>query len=328
MTKDSIIKEKNLKISENIIIEDTDEYITSRIDGSKRKRIYGRYLQSIGLTSEEYKILFPDAPLMSGDDNRSTSKNSGKHMKDEYYKKLFSEKFKGQNNPNHKCNTTKEERQIRSPFSKKFYNNEKEYNLFINKINNNKKHNTRRDFFDTDLEYKNRQTTFSYKKCIEKWGKENGQEIFTNRQIKWQETLRKNKKLKGGYSYISQELFDILNNFFSNKTFNYAKNKGEIKIRRSDKKGIWLLDFTDVDKKKVIEYNGDLYHANPKLYEKNDTPHPFRKNLKAVDIWNKDTQKYEDIKNYGYNILIIWDSEYKKNKDEIVQKCINFLNEN
>ena len=160
---------------------------------------------------------------------------------------------------------------------------------------------------------------------MEKWGELKGQEIFTDRQIKWQETLRKNKNLKGGYSFISQELFDKINAHFSNRTFNYAKNEGEIKIKRSDKKGIWLLDFTDINKKKVIEYNGDLYHANPKLYEKNDTPHPFIKELKAIEIWNKDKQKRQDIENSGFEMLIIWDSEYKSNKEEILKKCIKFL---
>jgi hypothetical protein len=44
-------------------------------------------------------------------------------MKKEIYKKMFSEKIKGKNNPNHKSNTTIEQRIERSPFSKDFYKN-------------------------------------------------------------------------------------------------------------------------------------------------------------------------------------------------------------
>ena len=27
----------------------------------------------------------------------------------------------------------------------------------------------------------------------------------------------------------------------------------------------------------------------------------------------------------GYEVLVIWDSEYKKDKEKVIQKCINFL---
>ena len=28
----------------------------------------------------------------------------------------------------------------------------------------------------------------------------------------------------------------------------------------------------------------------------------------------------------GFDVLVIWDSEYKNNKQEIIDKCISFLN--
>lgn len=55
------LKDNNILIKDNIIINDNDETVTSRI--------YGRYLKSLGLTSDEYKILFPNAPLMCGNDS-------------------------------------------------------------------------------------------------------------------------------------------------------------------------------------------------------------------------------------------------------------------
>jgi hypothetical protein len=53
----------------------------------------------------------------------------------------------------------------------------------------------------------NRQHTFSLKKCIEKYGEEEGKKRFTDRQIKWSKSLSSNGKLKIGYSKISQDLF-------------------------------------------------------------------------------------------------------------------------
>jgi len=311
----NILKNNGIKIKDNIKIEDNENYITSRIDGSKRKRIYGNYLKKLGITSKQYNILFPDAPLYCEKDKKNTNKNCGLHMKNENYKKIFSEKIKGELNPNHKSKTTKKQRNERSPFNINFYlknnNFKKSDNLkndFIKKVSKIRKYNTKREYFLTDKEYKERQKTFSYEKCIEKYGKIKGKEIFTNRQIKWHKSLKKN--LKCGYSKASQELFNkIILNFNDHENFKFATLNNEFYIKRSDKKGIWKF----------------LYHANPKIYNEKDNPHPFRKNLTSKEIWEKDENKYKDAKNNNFKIKIIWDSEFKNNPNKILKECLEFL---
>ena len=65
---------------------------------------------------------------------------------------------------------------------------------------------------------------------------------------------------------------------------------------------------------------------NPKKYKSSDYPHPFRKNITAQEIWDKDKQKIDIAIENGFDVLIIWDSEYRwGNKQEIINKCINFL---
>lgn len=173
-----------------------------------------------------------------------------------------------------------------------------------------------------------RQRTFSLKKCIEKYGKENGQIIFTNRQYKWRNSLTKNGNLKIGYSKISQELFYILLNEYDindRKNIHFATHNGEFKINK-ESGGVWLYDFTDTKNMKIIEYNGDGYHANPKKYSNKDKPHPFRKDITAEDIWRKDELKLNVAATSGFNVLTIWDSEYRwGDKKNIVKKCLNFL---
>jgi very-short-patch-repair endonuclease len=39
----------------------------------------------------------------------------------------------------------------------------------------------------------------------------------------------------------------------------------------------------------------------------------------------KDKLKIESAKLNGFEVLIIWDSEYKKNKNKTIQKCLKFL---
>lgn len=47
-------------------------------------------------TTEDYKKEFPGAVLCYSKDKENTSKNSGKHIKTEKYRNMFSEKIKGE----------------------------------------------------------------------------------------------------------------------------------------------------------------------------------------------------------------------------------------
>ena len=78
---------------------------------------------------------------------------------------------------------------------------------------------------------------------------------------------------------------------------------------------------------KIIEYNGDKYHDNPNLFESNDYPHPYYKEdgPTAKEIWERDNLKKNLAKNEGFDVLIIWDSEYRKDKNKTIKKCLNFL---
>jgi hypothetical protein len=175
------------------------------------------------------------------------------------------------------------------------------------------------------------QNKFSLVKCIEKYGEEDGKKIFTERQKKWQESLYKNGNLKSGYSKVSQDLFfDLLKYYENIEDLNYvmfAKKGGEF-VLTSDE-GFYRYDFTDLLNKKIIEYNGDNYHANPDTYTISETPNPFRKNITSEDIWKRDSVKIKLANKYKFDVLVIWDSEYKKNKEKVIEKCLKFLkNEN
>jgi very-short-patch-repair endonuclease len=339
------LKTKGISIKENIIIDDNNETITSRIDGTQRKRIYGRYLKSLGLTSEEYKILFPDAPLMCKKDLNRTTINSGKHMKEDKYRQMFSKMFCGEKNPNHKTKTTQQQRKERSPFSdefyKKKYKNIKENEIKIIKDNfiiealKDREFDTRLEYY-TDRGYtleeskqklKERQQTFTLEKCMIKYGDEEGKKIHKNRQINWQKTLLENGNLKCGYSQISQELFYEILNYYNidDKKDIYFATKNQEYFLSGGLNSYYQYDFLDNKNKKIIEYNGDCYHANPKIYEKNDHPHPFKKQLTAEQIWTKDEDKLSLANERGFEVLVIWDNEYKKNKEEVIKKCYNFL---
>lgn len=318
-----------------------EDLITCKICGKRSTRIYGAHLKSHGLTSDDYKKMFPGEPLYTESDNKETSKNSGKHMKQEKYKKMFSDKIKGENNPNSKSKTTEEQRQNRSPFSKKFfkYDNDSQAIDFAKKVQSERmpeSYNTKIDFWinkgysyeDAELQLIKRQKTFTLDKCVEKYGEEKGKLIYKERQIKWQKSLLDNGNLKCGYSLISQELFyKILDKYdIENRDKIYFAKKNQeyfISLKGGE---FYQYDFTDKNKNKIIEYNSDMYHANPDKWSNDDNPHPFRKWLTSIDIWKKDERKLKVAIDNGFEVLVIWDSDYKKNPDKVILDCLNFLN--
>jgi len=340
VNKEYISKRKDI-----MIIDDNEKTVTCRICGENSSRIYGKHLKfKHNMTSKEYRKLFPDAPLSSKSDLKNTTKNSGKHMKQEKYKKMFSEMFSGENNPNHTSRATEEERKSRSPFSKKFIKYENVENLeehisdFAKKALKNRIGSTTIEYFiqkglsedNARKELKERQTTFSLEKCIEKYGESEGRLRWLKRQERWQKNLLENGNMKCGFSRISQELFhEIFRHMDYNESQNiYYATKNREYFISIKKFGFFSYDYVDVSRRKIIEYNGDSYHANPKKYESSDYPHPFYKENgpTAQEIWTKDKLKREVAESQGFEVLIIWDSEYRKYPQQTLQKCIEFIN--
>jgi G:T-mismatch repair DNA endonuclease (very short patch repair protein) len=71
----------------------------------------------------------------------------------------------------------------------------------------------------------------------------------------------------------------------------------------------------------LIEFNGDYWHCNPIKY----SPDYFNKKkcMLAKDIWEYDKNKLYLAKNNGYACEVIWETDYKKNNNivlEIIKK--------
>jgi len=182
---------------------------------------------------------------------------------------------------------------------------------------------------------KKRQSTFSKKICIEKYGEEQGLKWWQERQDKWQSTLnskpqdeidRINKKkvpLTVGtqpYSKISQELFwsiyDHIKHDFKEIYFATMKNGvdvhdgsfNEYRIRRADGR-VAFLDFYIRDNNKVIEFDGDYWHSERRGNIENDR---IREEMIL-------------LKNPELDILHIKECDYNANKDGVINKCVDFL---
>ena len=60
----------------------------------------------------------------------------------------------------------------------------------------------------------------------------------------------------------------------------------------------------------IVEFNGDYWHCNPKKYDENYF-HPHKKKT-AKEIWEEDNTRVDNIKSYGYNLVIIWECDFEK----------------
>jgi len=180
------------------------------------------------------------------------------------------------------------------------------------------------------------QNRFSLEKCIEKYGNEDGEKVWLNRQERWINTLNlkteeekieiNRKKLfnKSGYSKISQKLFWEIYKFFIGDDVKFEELSGEIIRYDKKEKKHYRYDYVDFTIKKCIEFNGDYWHCNPLKYNESFY-HPIMK-MTAIKIWEKDQLKNKWMEERGYPVLTIWESEYRKNPKEVLEKCINFLN--
>ncbi|MBW3020548.1 very short patch repair endonuclease [Candidatus Woesearchaeota archaeon] len=122
------------------------------------------------------------------------------------------------------------------------------------------------------------------------------------------------------YSKISNDFFQEIERI-SNKKLLYGDN--EKWIRYNSNKGFYVDCLYN---NKIIEFNGDFYHANPEIYEAETIIEMSKTKIKkAKEIWWKDQFKIKELKEKGYDILVIWEKEVVENREKVIKKCLKFL---
>jgi G:T-mismatch repair DNA endonuclease (very short patch repair protein) len=181
-----------------------------------------------------------------------------------------------------------------------------------------------------------RQTTFSLEICIEKYGEIEGRQKWEERQEKWLTTLdaksdeekaRINelkamgflKSIKQGYSTVSFNLFEEIAETVPDLL--YGRQETTIRLAKNK---IARPDCLLKEKKRIIEFHGDYWHCNPTKFKETDTRKT--KGKKPVsEIWAKDKLREQAIRDAGYDLLVIWENDYRVNANQTVEKCIEFL---
>ena len=75
---------------------------------------------------------------------------------------------------------------------------------------------------------------------------------------------------------------------------------------------------------KIIEFNGDFWHANPRYYSEDEFIYTNGKHL-VKDIWETDAARVRALERLGYSVMVVWERDYYDNPDKIVADCVKFL---
>lgn len=128
---------------------------------------------------------------------------------------------------------------------------------------------------------------------------------------------RKIRKSAAFYSKAEKELFHSIREVI-------PELKEQLSICRdpsSNRKQFYIYDMCF--DKKIIEYNGDFWHANP-LFHGPEFVNPYN-NKSQCEILARDADKLAIANTNGYSIMVVWEHNYKKNKEKVIEECINFL---
>jgi hypothetical protein len=157
---------------------------------------------------------------------------------------------------------------------------------------------------------KERQTTFSLKKCIEKHGVEEGIERWKARQGKWQKNFKKQN-----YSRVSQELFVTVverlqipsgEAIFATCIDNGKNNEVSLELNHS----YCRPDFYIPSIGAIVEFDGEYWHR---------TGHSNY----LIECQQRDNvvkKKYPNMK-----IFHVDEKEYRKNREQVTQKVVDFI---
>lgn len=89
---------------------------------------------------------------------------------------------------------------------------------------------------------------------------------------------------------------------------------------------IWDFNYDMVFGKFIIEVQGDMWHANPKMYKSTDL---IMGKLLASDLWKKDARKRSKAESNGYALIPIWECDIiNKSDEQLVEMVSNKLKEN
>jgi very-short-patch-repair endonuclease len=179
-----------------------------------------------------------------------------------------------------------------------------------------------------DIFYK---TYGCWKKCYDYSIKNNIEYTELNRKEIWSILYSGNDYrhwiLKGYNESESKKLSTKFNKPISKqsiKVLNEISKELQLEIESEVIIGNYIVDGIIENKKIIIEYFGDYWHCNPDIY---GADKKINGGKMAIDIWKNDKSRMDFYIESGYNPIIIWEKDWKNNKENIIKKLKEYIND-
>ena len=128
-----------------------------------------------------------------------------------------------------------------------------------------------------------------------------------------------------GPSAISLEMFDKLIKNYKNNIVYYDENEYSV---HTNKQCLYHVDYYDKTLNIIIEFYGDFFHLNPKIYDANFIQ--FKHHEKAIlakNRWQHDKERIDDIQQtLNCKVIIVWEYTYKNDKKGTINSLIQMIN--
>ena len=154
-----------------------------------------------------------------------------------------------------------------------------------------------------------------------------------NDEIKAKEMFTNIRGFDKNYSESSAVFFDLVIEKVKKLTdIQFGKplmRKKELVLMDSQSNKKRYYDFCMMGIKLIVEYHGDMWHANPNKYGPEDITCSFYKmdNITAERVWANDERKKQIAEEAGFMLEVVWESERKTRLDEIVDLIVKLLND-
>lgn len=323
--------------------------VTCAVCGKNYKAISRTHLKTHGMTMEDYKRRYPMCEMQSPQTKKKLSTNRLEYWVEKHGETIGKKKYKEYRNFLAEKNTF-EYKNKKYGWSKEDFN---EYNKkrAVTLKNLSRKHGDEvgkklyEDYVD-----KQRYSGVSEDYFIELLGEEQGKARYKELCKEKAHTLETYTKRYGSKKLAEEKLKEFFSKIESNKFSSELEREFILKViqRLSEEEiafekmysilnenqyGMWShrleklikLDLVILDIDACIEFNGNYWHCNPQMYT-SDFIHPTLKKT-AKEIWKIDEKKKKDVMEKGFNVKVVWELEYRNNKDLVIEEIVKWIKE-
>lgn len=127
------------------------------------------------------------------------------------------------------------------------------------------------------------------------------------------------------YSNISMVFFEQLRKAIRGHRLHiqHAESKsGEKRIKVAGK--TLRIDFYIKKHGLAIEFYGDAFHGNSKVFTPRKKCHPFN-NKTAARLYKETIERERALRKLGYKVIGVWEKDFNKNPEKTIQKVVSKL---